>query len=195
MPWKAQHFDVLLGYPIRSSAGPFALEPRLARMGLRVVTSLRFLPAAGVEGAERAFEWHGNPGLVALDPRWHQAAWRFVREGFAHILDGTDHLLFIACLAIPLRRLRPLVVIATAFTLAHSLTLGAAALGFAPQGLWFPPLVEWAIAASIVAMALLNMLGAAPHQRWMLAFAFGLVHGFGFAFALENRCSSPVRTS
>ncbi|MFO1285973.1 MAG: HupE/UreJ family protein [Rubrivivax sp.] len=186
LPWKAQHFDVLLGYPIRSSAGPFALEPRLARMGLRVVTSLRFLPAAGVEGAERAFEWHGNPGLVALDPRWHQAAWRFVREGFAHILDGTDHLLFIACLAIPLRRLRPLVVIATAFTLAHSLTLGAAALGIAPQGLWFPPLVEWAIATSIVAMALFNILGAAPHHRWMLAFAFGLVHGFGFAFALRE---------
>ncbi|MBL8290106.1 MAG: HupE/UreJ family protein [Rubrivivax sp.] len=183
LPWKAQHFDVLLAFPVRSSTGLFALEPRLARMGLRVVTALRFLPPGG---AERAFEWHGNPGLVVLDPRWHQAALRFVREGFVHILEGTDHLLFIACLAIPLRRWRPLLVVATAFTVAHSLTLAAAALGVAPQGLWFPPLVEWAIAASIVAMALLNMLGGAAHHRWMLAFAFGLVHGFGFAFALRE---------
>ena len=57
----------------------------------------------------RAFEFHGDPGLVRLDPRWHQAALRFVESGFLHILDGTDHLLFLLCLVIPFRRFRPLV--------------------------------------------------------------------------------------
>ena len=129
--WKAQHFDLLLELPISSERSRFSIEPRLARMGLKVVTTLRYLPPGG---AERAYEFHGNPGRVHLDPRWHQAALRFVEEGFFHILDGTDHLLFIACLVIPFRRLRPLVVIATAFTVAHSLTLAAAVLGLAPGG-------------------------------------------------------------
>jgi hypothetical protein len=181
--WKPQQFDLLLDFPITSERSRISIEPRLARMGLKVITTLMFLPPGG---AERAFEFHGNPGLVHLDPRWQQAALRFVEEGFFHILDGTDHLLFIACLVIPFRRLRPLVVIATAFTVAHSLTLAAAALGLAPQGLWFPPLVELLIATSILAMALENLVGTTTRRRWIAAFAFGLVHGFGFAFALRE---------
>lgn len=181
--WKQQHFDLLLEYPIASPAAAFTIDPRLARLALRVATTLRFLPPGG---EERAFEFHGNPGPIDLDPSWHQAALRFVAEGFRHILDGTDHLLFIACLAIPIRRLRALVVIATAFTIAHSLTLAATAFGFAPSGLWFPPLVETLIAATIVLMALENMIGGPAHRRWLAAFAFGLVHGFGFAFALRE---------
>ncbi len=181
--WKPQHFDLLLVYPIRSAQSRFSIEPRLARLGLKVVTALTYLPPGA---AERAFELHGNPGRVALDPRWQQAAARFVADGFWHILDGSDHLLFIACLVIPRWRLRALVLIATAFTLAHSLTLAAAALGLAPQGLWFAPLVEWLIALSIMAMALENLAGTTLRRRWIAAFVFGLVHGFGFAFALRE---------
>ena len=181
--WKQQHFDLLLDYPTPSAQAALAIDPRLARMGLKVVTTLRFLPPGG---PERAYEWHGNPGLVHLDPRWHQAAWRFVQQGFEHILDGSDHLLFLVCLVIPFRRWRPLVVMATAFTVAHSITLAAAALDLAPGGLWFPPLVELLIAASIVLLALENVLGASARRRWISAFVFGLVHGFGFAFALKD---------
>ena len=76
----------------------------------------------------RAFEFHGDPGLVPLDPRWHQAALRFVESGFWHILEGIDHLLFLLCLVVPFRRLRPLVIIVTvvhrrAFDLADRLGL------------------------------------------------------------------------
>ena len=185
--WKQQHFDLLLQLPIALPQARFSLEPRLARLGLKVQTTLRFLPPGG---DERVFEWQGNPGLVHLDPRWHQAALRFVRSGFFHILHGSDHLLFVACMVIPLRRLRPLVVMATAFTLAHTLTLSAAVLGYAPQGAWFAPLVETLIAVSIVWMALENMVAATPtdisQRRWLAAFVFGLVHGFGFAFALTE---------
>ena len=181
--WKQQHFDLLLDYPIASERSRISIDPRLDRLALKVATTLRYLPPGG---EERAFEFHGSPGIVHLDPRWHQAALRFVEDGFFHILDGTDHLLFIACLVIPFRRLRPLVVIATAFTVAHSVTLAAAALGLAPEGLWFPPLVETLIAASIVVMALENLVGTTARRRWIAAFVFGLVHGFGFAFALRE---------
>ena len=112
---------------------------------------------------------------------------RFVVEGFWHILDGTDHLLFLACLVIPFRRLRPLIVIVTSFTVAHSITLLASAFGFAPDALWFPPLIETLIAVTIVFMALENIVGSNPGRRWIYAFAFGLIHGFGFSFALREQ--------
>lgn len=184
LPWNQGMLDVQFEYPIASDRSTFSLRPTLARLGVSVVTVLRYQPPAG---AERAFEYRGDPGLVRLDPRWHQAAWRFVRLGFSHILDGTDHLLFLLCLVIPFRRLRPLVWIVTAFTIAHSLTLIASAAGLAPDGLWFAPMVETLIAASILCMALENIVGNTQVQRrWAMAFGFGLVHGFGFSFALRE---------
>jgi len=92
----------------------------------------------------------------------------------------------VLCLVIPFRRLRPLVAIITAFTIAHSITLIASASGFAPDALWFPPLIEVLIALSIVYMAFENIMGPKLERRWIIAFAFGLVHGFGFSFALRQ---------
>ena len=181
--WQQAVLDVLFDYRIQSERSDFSIRPSLERMGLRVVTVLRFLPPGG---AERAFELHGDPGLVRLDPRWHQAALRFVVMGFDHILDGTDHLLFLACLVIPFRRIRTLAIIVTAFTVAHSFTLIASAYNLAPDALWFPPLVETLIATSIVYMALENIVGAKMRRRWAITFIFGLVHGFGFSFALRE---------
>jgi hypothetical protein len=181
--WNQQLLDVLFEYPIRSERSDFSIRPRLERLGLRVTTVLRFLPPGG---AVRAFEYHGDPGLVRLDPRWHQAALQFVKLGFIHILEGADHLLFLLCLVIPLRRFWPLVVVATSFTVAHSITLIASAFGFVPRALWFPPLVETLIAISILYMAVENVASGDVRRRWMLAFGFGLVHGFGFSFALRQ---------
>ena len=182
--WNQVLFDVLLEYPIHSDRSRFSIRPGLERLAARVVTVLRFLPPGG---AERAYRFTGDPGRVPLDPRWHQAAWRFVEMGFFHILDGTDHLLFLVCLVIPLRRLRPLILVVTAFTVAHSFTLIASAYDFAPNALWFPPLIETLIAISIVYMALENIIWAGTAgRRWMIAFGFGLVHGFGFSFALRE---------
>jgi len=183
LPLQNAMLDVLLAWPIADPASEFSLDSRLEHLGLRTVTVLRFLPPGG---AERAFQWTGNPGLVRLDPRWHQAALRFVALGFEHILDGIDHLLFLLCLVIPFRSFWALLPIVTAFTLAHSITLIAAALGLAPTALWFPPLIETLIAASIVFMAFENIIGAKLHRRWLIAFGFGLVHGFGFSFALSE---------
>jgi hypothetical protein len=183
IPWRQAVLDALFEGSIPSQETELAIRPRFERLGLRVRTALTFLPA---DRPSRVYELHGDPGLVRLDPRWHQAAGRFVELGFFHILGGVDHLLFILCLVVPLRRLRDLVLVVTSFTVAHSVTLIASALGLAPDALWFPPLVELAIAASIVWMAFENILGVGARRRWVITFAFGLVHGFGFSFALRE---------
>jgi hypothetical protein len=188
--WNQQLLDVLLEYPIQSDHSEFAIRMRVDRFGQNVSTALRFLPP---EGAARPFEFHGDPGLVRLDPRWHHAAMTFVVSGFWHILEGTDHLLFLCCLVIPFRRRRPLVIIVTSFTVGHSISLIASAFGFVPDALWFPPLIETLIAVTIIYMALENIVYAALgtfggdiSRRWIIAFVFGLVHGFGFSFTLRE---------
>ena len=183
LPPQQAMLDVVLEWTITSEESDFSIDPLFAQLGIRTVTVLRFLPAGGTE---RAFQYSGNPDLVRLDPRWHQAAWRFVVLGFDHILDGIDHLLFLFCLVVPFRSFWALVPIITSFTAGHSITLIAAALGLTPQALWFPPLIETLIALSIVYMAFENILGAKLKNRWMIAFSFGLVHGFGFSFALSE---------
>ncbi len=183
LPWQQALLDVLLEVPIRSARARFAVESDLAHLGVRTLTVLRFVP---VEGGERLFQFTGTPGRIELDPSWASAIGRFVRLGFLHILGGLDHLLFLLALVIPLRRVRSLLPVVTAFTVAHSITLIASASGLAPGGLWFPPLVETLVALSIVFMAVENVFGVGGDRRWALAFAFGLVHGFGFSFALRE---------
>src|SRR4051794_36607395 len=183
--WNQAFLDVLFEYPIHSDRSRFSIRPNLERLGARVVTVLHFVPP---EGTSRSYEFVGSAGLVRLDPSWYQAAASFIRLGFVHILDGTDHLLFLLCLVIPFRRWRGLLAVVTAFTVAHSITLIASAWNLAPDALWFPPLIETLIAASIVWMALENIVGASTvRRRWIAAFCFGLVHGFGFSFALREK--------
>ena len=174
--------DIQFEVPIRSEHSRFSLHSGLARLGVRTETVFRSVLS---DGSVRVFEFSGDPGLIHLDPSWFQAAARFVNSGFFHILSGIDHLLFLLCLIIPFRRFRALVPVVTAFTVAHSITLIASAYDLAPSALWFPPLIETLIAASIVYMALENIVGTL-HSRWIIAFAFGLVHGFGFSFALRE---------
>jgi hypothetical protein len=115
---------------------------------------------------------------LAAPSRWHG----FVLLGIEHILTGFDHLLFLLALLVNQRRIGPVVRIVTAFTVAHSITLSLAALRVVdlPGGL-----VEPLIAASIVWVALENLfLAGAEWRRLLVAFAFGLVHGLGFAGAL-----------
>ena len=182
--WNQGFFDAHLEYPIESDQSAFAMDMLTAfGIGNGLKTSVRFMPP---DGSTRAYELVGRGGRVNLDPRWHQAAWVFVKAGFFHILDGTDHLLFLLCLVIPLRRFRPLLLVVTAFTVAHSITLIMSAYELGPTGPWFPPLVETLIAASIVYMALENIVAANLRRRWFIALLFGLVHGFGFSFALRE---------
>ena len=181
--WRQGVLDVLVTFPIQSDQSDFSIDPQLGTLSAQTTTVLRFILPNGVE---RVFNYLGNPGLVELDPRWHQAAFRFITMGFEHILEGIDHLLFLFCLVIPLRSMRALIPVVTSFTIAHSITLIGSAFGIAPSALWFPPLIETLIALSIVYMAFENIVGARLEHRWIVTFAFGLVHGFGFSFLFSD---------
>ena len=110
--------------------------------------------------------------------------WDFIKLGCSHILEGADHLLFLAALLMGTRGMRSLLITATAFTLAHSASLALAVL----QAVQVPvAVVEPAIAASIIWVALENLWWpVAGWRRHGLAFAFGLVHGLAFAEALTE---------
>ena len=123
----------------------------------------------------------------------------FVAEGVHHILTGFDHLLFLLALLLPAVLVRgpqgwraapalkpvlwDVLRVVTAFTVAHSITLALAVLDVVnPPSRW----VESLIAASVVLAALNNLHPLLAERRWMITFAFGLVHGFGFAGALKD---------
>lgn len=186
IPWRQALFDVALVFALPDTGASLSLEPMLARLGVRTHSVLHLVQR---DRSVRTLAYVGDPGIVPLAPRWWDNLRRFLAEGFRHILGGIDHLLFVLCLVLPVRRWRPLVAVVTAFTVAHSITLGAASLGVVPTALWFPPLVEAAIALSILWIAVENVLlsEARLAGRWRTAFAFGLVHGFGFSLALRQQ--------
>ena len=127
--------------------------------------------------------------VVAATPNALAVAKTYLLIGVEHILSGIDHLLFILALLILVPNTRTLIWTITAFTVAHSLTLAAATLGFVhvPQ----PP-VEAAIGLSIVFVAseIIHVsqgrAGLTQRRPWIVAFTFGLLHGFGFAGALTE---------
>jgi hydrogenase/urease accessory protein HupE len=118
-----------------------------------------------------------------------QVAWDYGLLGTEHILSGIDHLLFVLALLLIVKGMRTLLFTVTAFTLAHSITLAAATLGW----VWVPgPPVEAVIALSIIFLAS-EMVKVNRGQQsltanypWLVAFTFGLLHGFGFAGALSQ---------
>jgi hydrogenase/urease accessory protein HupE len=120
---------------------------------------------------------------AAAPPRLLQVIGRYLEAGITHIFLGYDHIAFLAAVVLWARRLWPVVKIVTAFTIAHSITLSLAALNVVriPSSL-----IEPAIAASIVYVAAENFLSRDIDKRWRDAFCFGLIHGFGFASALQE---------
>jgi hypothetical protein len=178
------YLDAHLTYAIASPASRFKVRTTMA-LDLKdyLKLAIRYLPL-GETG--RAMVITSRSGTVPLNPAWYQAASGFVVLGIAHILSGIDHLLFLLCLVIPLIGLRQVLAVVTAFTVAHSFTLLGAAYGLAPEGAWFPPFVETVIAASIVYMALENIVGADLRRRWLITGLFGLIHGFGFSYGLRE---------
>ena len=177
-------FDAHITYPIASPSSRFTIRTAIApELKDYLKFTIRYMPL-GEES--RAMVITSRSGEVSLNPTWYQAALGFVALGIAHIVGGIDHLLFLLCLVIPIRGLVDILKIVTTFTVAHSVTLGASAFDLAPEGAWFPPLVETLIALSIVYMALGNIMGSNPRQRWLITGLFGLVHGFGFAYGLKE---------
>jgi len=198
-PWMTQR----LGLPYLS----FDVAARCPTDGVVIVTSSLFFEVDDSHRVLLSLASGGTTLYGTLSPvsrTWTapaaNAAWRtalsFVGQGIWHVLIGYDHLLFLLLLLLPAVASRgvatpgrgraialDLARVVTAFTVAHSITLGLAATRLVqlPQ----QP-VEAAIAASIVLAALLTLVPALAGLRLPLAFGFGLVHGFGFANALAG---------
>lgn len=179
--WRQLLLDAVLEFPIRSETSEFAVEPRFERMGMRVNTTLIVM---GPEGEARRFELHGNPGVVHLDPRPGQVAARFLRAGFWQVPGGASHVLFLLCLLLPFRRPQAMAVLVGAFAAGCVVALAGAAFNFMPTRLWFPPLMEALVAASIVGVAIDAVFGSTLQRRWMLAFVAGIAHGYAMSFLL-----------
>ncbi|MFI7128604.1 HupE/UreJ family protein [Nonomuraea sp. NPDC050153] len=142
------------------------------------------------------YELDGETGSAVLEATAptvtvgaHRASsqiWEFFLLGVEHLLFGLDHIFFLLALVIGARRLRDVVVTATAFTVAHSITFLLAAMGVVDVP---GAIVEPVIAVSIIVVAVANLLGRDEDRlgRWRLpiVFAFGLIHGLGFAGALD----------
>jgi len=157
-------------------------------------------PSAGAQresGAASDAASAARPGERGAEPE--RGRWQFLAEGVRHILTGYDHVLFLLCLLLPsvLRRtpagwqpverlaqaVWPVAGIVTAFTVAHSITLALAALKLVSLS---PAFIEPAIAVTIILAALDNVLPIFPVRRVVVAFFFGLIHGFGFASVLAE---------
>jgi len=134
----------------------------------------------------------GSPVVNSSDAsilynREHRSVWTTIREfipiGIEHILTGYDHIAFLLALIVIGLSLKEALKIITAFTVAHSITLLLAALQIVSLESRF---VESVIALSICYVAVENILKKKVNYRWLIAFVFGLVHGFGFASALQE---------
>ena len=159
----------------------------------------------GDTGAEQTaqalvFSTSNASQALTLEPTgWWQTLRQYAVDGIWHIWIGYDHILFLLSLLLPAVLIRranqwepaptmhgsaiETLKVVTAFTLAHSITLSLAAL----QIISLPSrLVESVIAASVVLAALNNLRGTVDRRRWVMAFAFGLIHGFGFASVLAD---------
>jgi hydrogenase/urease accessory protein HupE len=137
------------------------------------------------ENAPQALLDAGNTTvtLSAPAPSLFATMQRYLVTGIEHIFLGYDHIAFLVAVVLWARRLVPVIKIVTAFTIAHSITLSLAALDVVV----IPTIVvEPAIAASIVFVAIENFFSRDIDSRWRVTFAFGLVHGFGFAGALRE---------
>ena len=149
----------------------FDIDPRHRALG--VVDSGTGPEEFLIEANMPEFEYD----VAAPPPPWIERATRVLMLGIEHILVGIDHILFLIALLIVSARFVDLLKVVTAFTLAHSVTLGLAWYGVIDLP---SRIVESAIALSIAYVAAENLTGRRFARRWMLAFGFGLVHGLGF---------------
>jgi hydrogenase/urease accessory protein HupE len=196
--------------PMRSSfaAGTAVQRWRIRMDGGLAGQAVQFpeLPSNRIDVLVRLARSDGSEQLgrvSALDPRFVftaspgalEVARTYTVLGIEHILGGVDHLLFVLALLILVRGTRRLIATVTAFTVAHSLTLFAATLGWVHVP---GPPVEAAIALSIVFVAAeivhahQGRPGLTQRWPWLVAFSFGLLHGLGFAGALAEVGLPPL---
>lgn len=181
--WNQGFFDVQLDYPIRSARSRFSIDVDIApELGQRLKLQLQFLP---VDGPATHYRLAGNSGRIALDPRWYEAAWLFVKLGF---FDGFsfDGLVFLACLIAPFRHFRSLLAVVLVLSGLQALTSTAIAAGTASDSPLIAPLVGTTLAAATVLLAIGNLAAPSLRRRWFVGAIVGAVIGFGFGHTLAD---------
>lgn len=123
---------------------------------------------------------------VALTPSSVKSLFSFVKSGVVHILEGTDHVLFVLCLVLGASTIPLLFWRVTGFTIGHSITLALGFFGYVPKADWFVPLVEAGIAASIIVAAWLALASVQEKFPMAMTASMGLLHGLGFSFVLTE---------
>ena len=195
LPGDSVSFHVVFALP----AGAAKIGLSATKLGLLPPAHREFVVIAGVDGkalvkklvsaANDTLEipLGAAPGGAAEAAPHEEPPtfWGFLKLGVEHIWTGYDHMLFLFALLVVCRSFRSIVTIISCFTLAHSLTLALATLNLVSLP---SAITEPAIAASIVFVGVENLIrrGAEPRGRWALTFAFGLIHGFGFASVLRD---------
>jgi hypothetical protein len=178
--WDQVWLDIRYEYALSSDRSVISIRPKLSGLGVRVSTDMKYVEADGIV---RDFTFEGDPGLIYLDARWRDAAKQFLQSGFGFVFRSTDFLLFLFCLALPLRRYPEVGPAVTAFIGALSIALLASAFGLAPDPIWFHPLIEVLSAVAILLTALANIAGpVTPQRRAVLALGLGFVYGFSCSF-------------
>ena len=181
--WNQAMLDVLFEAPIRSQNSGFAIDPRFGRLGVSVTTDLQFLTPAG---AVRSFEYEGNPGVIRLDPAWHQTAAKFAGAGFLAAWRSAPELLLLICIVVLFRRTSDRLFCAAFFGLAHAASLAAVAADGSPRPVWLAPLIALLSAVCIVYLTFEIILETRSlRPPIILASGFGAVLGCGFALALD----------
>ena len=180
--WNQGFFDAELEYPIRSADARFSVRTDvMPGLGLRVKLELEFVPQGK---APRHFSLSGGSGWVALDPRWYDATWFFVRDGFGHAVS-LERLVFLLCLLAPFAHWRSLLALALALGVLQALTASATALGAIANTRWLGEIAVVGTAAATLLLAIANLGAPSPRRRWLLAGVVGSLSGFalGISFA------------
>jgi hydrogenase/urease accessory protein HupE len=179
---KAEHVLVDMQWTCPPMTGQLVYEVTLFQ---EVDPAARHMFTASGDVRRMALLSTSNPRVALSDTRPHvgEVMWHYLLAGIEHIAIGYDHIAFLVAVILWGRRLWPLVGVVTAFTIAHSITLSLAVLDVVQLP---SRLVETAIALSIVYVAAENFFVRDLRRRAWITFAFGLIHGFGFASVLRD---------
>lgn len=175
--------DVELQVPIHAPFSNFSAETGFGRVGVRVTTSLAFLPAnRGI----RQFEFEGNAEKFHLDPSRSDAFLRSVRDGYRHFFTANDYWLFLACLALLMRNISQLIRFAIPMFVSQSLAFLGAAFGLWISSPWAEPCWGVLVAAVVVYIAFEAIVGQANSKTQLIAsLVGGFVFGTGYWFAFR----------
>jgi hypothetical protein len=181
--WNQGFFDTEFEYPLVSSRADISLRMNVApELGQRLKLRLEFLP---VGGPGRSYVLPGGSGWVALDPRWYEAAWLFMKAGFVDAF-AIDRFVFLLCMVAPFRQFRGLLAVVMVMTGLQALTLTASGEGAAPGIRWLAALFDTGLAAAVVLLAIGNLAAPSLRLRWFIGALVGALGGFGLGRLLAD---------